>query len=136
MMSKMKYARLGHIRKDALECADSEIFVVVRETDQFWAFAMRINNSFTLTRFQANNVDEDGIRNAKKQIMRCKKYGWSYTGTRAKKDQYDFMEDEEPLFQCLYCKQTTFDISNPCICRNTKIEDLMKKTPSGFILPY
>ena len=135
-MSEMKYARLGHIRKDAQDYADSEIFTVIRETDQFWAFAMRINNTFTLTRFQSNNVDVDGVRNSKKQIMRCKKYGWSYTGTKSREDQFDFEEDSKPFFQCLYCKQTTFDISSPCLCRNTKIEDLMRKSPSGLILPY
>lgn len=132
----MQYVRYEKIRQDAAQIPDSEIFVVFRKDNGTWAFAMRINNQFTLTRFQSQNVDKGAVRNVKKQIMHCKKYGWSYTGTKAKEDILDFDEDAKPLFQCLYCRQTTFDISSPCICRNTKIEDLMRKTPSGLILPY
>lgn len=129
----MKHCRYEHIKSDAKECKDGEIFTAYRESSQTWAFAMRINNNFTLTRFQSYNVDKEGVKAVQKQIMFCKKYGWSYSGYKAFDDD-SFCE--KPKFLCLYCKQETFDTSEPCLCRNTKIEDLMKKTPSGLILPY
>ena len=128
----MKYVRYEHIKRDSAMIPDAEIFTVYRK-DEKWCFAMRINNQFTLTRFQDSNVDESGIKQVKKQIMFCKKYGWSYRGGKAWNSEVDEMENE---FICMYCQNTTFDTSSPCVCRNTKIEDMLRKTESGIILPY
>ncbi len=131
-MNEMEYCRFEHIRLDAINIPDAKPFIVYK-ADQTWAFAMRINNQFTLTRFQSPSADENTIMKVKKQIKFCRDYGWSSTGYKSMNPEVDELEAE---FHCLYCRKRTFKISEPCPCRNKKIEDLMKKTPFGFILPY
>lgn len=129
----MQYVRYSHIKSDSHNIPDAEIFTVYREDTQQWAFGMRINRNYTLTRFQDQRVDADGVLKAKKQIMFCKTYGWSYLGKKAWNIEVDDYEHE---FMCLYCKKTTFDTSDPCPCRNIQKESLFKKTESGIILPF
>jgi hypothetical protein len=128
----MQYVRYNYIKSDSHDIPDAEVFTVYRENGT-WAFAMRINNQFTLTRFQDNNVDADGVRAVKKQILFCKNYGWSYTGQKTWNTEHD---DHEAEFSCMYCKRTTYDTSQPCPCRNKTSMDFAKKTKSGIILPF
>lgn len=127
----MEYCRYAFIKNDSWELDDAEVFVVYKE-DNTWAFAMRINDTFTLTRFQSDKTDKDGIRKAMKQIKFCKTYGWSYTGGKSWNTATDDTENE---FVCLYCKTTTFNISKPCLCREKKQDDMFVKSPSGIMLP-
>ena len=124
---------MEYIVSDTNDLPDAQIFTAYKARDNTWAFGMRINKQFTLTRFQDQNVDVDGIRAVKKQILFCKNYGWSYRGGKAMNTEVDEMENE---FICMYCRTTTSDTSQPCPCRNKKTEDFIKKTPSGFILPF
>lgn len=127
----MQYCGYENIRKDSENIPDSEIFVVVRKTGQ-WAFAMKIKKQFTLTPFKEQNAAEYEVRHAKKQILFCKHNGWSSTG------QKEFSDDDmdmKMVFMCIYCNNSTFDITQPCPCRGIKNEDRFKKTPSGIILP-
>lgn len=129
----MKYIRHEHISKDTKDLADAEIFCVYKK-DRTWAFGMRIRGMFTITGYRLPDANQDEVKKAYRQIMFCKKYGWSYLGKKAMNpDSFDF----EPEFHCMYCKKTTFDTSEPCLCRNTKIEDMFVKTSKGgIILPY
>lgn len=129
----MDYVRYEYIKSDTAHIPDAVVFTVYRRDAQTWAFGMRINGQYTLTRFQDQNVDEGGIRQAKKQILFCKHYGWSYTGQKTFNTEIDELE---PEFTCLYCKRTTYNTSEPCPCRNKKTEDMLKQTPSGIILPF
>lgn len=129
----MNYVRYEHIQSDSRMIPDGEVFTVYRQIKNDWAFAMKINNQFTLTRFQDQNVDKGGVRKAREQILFCKHYGWSYTGQKTWNTDVDDMEAE---FMCMYCKKTTYDTSKPCECRNKKVMDFAKKTDSGIILPF
>ncbi len=128
----MQAVRFAKITQDAKSIPDGEVFIAYKP-NQSWAFAMRINQTYTLSRFNDQRMDAQGIRNAKKQIMFCKTYGWSSTGT---KEMNNDTFERNVIFMCLYCRKTTFDTSEPCVCRNKKIEDLIRKTPSGIVLPY
>lgn len=128
----MRYCRKEYVHKDARDIDDGVVFVVY-DTRGSWAFAMRINGTFTLTKFQAEDAHEETIRKAKKQILFCKHYGWAYTGQKSMNTEVDELE---PFFICLYCKSTTFNTSQPCPCRNKKTEDFLRKTNSGIILPF
>lgn len=129
----MVYARYEHISGDTREVKDADIFTAYKK-DQSWAFGMKIRGMFTFTSFRLPHVDKDEVGKAMRQIMFCKKYGWSYLGKKVMNpDSYEF----EPEFMCMYCHQTTFDTEKPCVCRNTKIEDMFVKTSNGgIILPY
>ena len=129
----MKYCRHESIVTDTKGIPDAEIFTVYRNKDSTWAFGMRINGVFTLTPFISQDAEPDRVFKAKKQIMFAKTYGWSYMGRKAWNTEVD---DHEHEFMCLYCRAISFDTSQPCVCRNKRIEDLMRKTPSGIILPY
>lgn len=129
----MQYCRMERIVTDSYSIPDGEIFTVLNSEKETWAFAMRLGKKFTLTRFQSHKVDAGGVRHAHKQIMFCKTYGWSYTGNKTWNTEVD---DHEPEFVCMYCNRTTYDISEPCPCRNKKTEDFLKKTEHGIILPF
>jgi hypothetical protein len=128
----MDYVRYEYIKSDSKDIPDAQVFVVYRKEEGTWAFAMRINGQFTLTKFQSQDTDAGGVKQAKKQILFCKTYGWSYLGKKTWNTEVD---DYEAEFLCLYCRRTTYDISSPCPCRNKRKEDLFKKTDSGIILP-
>ena len=128
----MQYCRMKHIVIDSNSIPDGEIFTVYNEDNETWAFAMRINKQFTLTRFQSQKVDKHGAMTVLRQIRFAKEYGWSYTGQKTWNTEVD---DHQPEFCCLYCKDTTYDISKPCKCRNKQPEDMVKTSPSGIILP-
>lgn len=128
----MRYVRYNFIKSDTNGLPDGEIFVVYKD-DTRWAFGMRFNDQFTLTRFQDSNVDPGGIKAVKKQILFCKHYGWSFTGQKTWNTEHD---DHENEFACMYCKRTTYDTSQPCPCRNKTSMDFAKKTESGIILPF
>lgn len=128
----MRYCRHERIVTDSHGLPDGEIFTVYRSGDGKWAFAMRIKGKFTLTPFYDENVDESTVKYAYKKIKFCQIYGWSYTGQKSWNTEID---DHENLFMCMYCPNTTFDITDPCPCRNKKKEDLYKTTESGIILP-
>lgn len=129
----MKYVRYANVSGDTKDVPDAEIFTVYKE-DHSWAFGMRIRGMFTFTGFRKENVDKDEVSRAWRQIMFCKKYGWSYLGKKRMNDEtFEF----EPEFMCMYCRGTGFDTSKPCICRNKKIEDMFVRTTKGGIyLPY
>ena len=129
----MIYARHKFISTDTREVKDAEIFVSYKE-DNKWAFGMKIRGMFTFTSFREPIASKDEVQRAYRQIMFCKKYGWSYLGKKVMNpDSYEF----EAEFMCMYCHTTTFDTAKPCLCRNTKIEDMFQKTSKGgIILPY
>lgn len=127
----MNYVRHEHILSDSKDIPDEQVFVVYREKDNMWAFAFKVRGRFTLSQFQPDNANKEKVKHSQKQIMFCKTYGWSYTGQRLMNDD-SFQVD--PLFMCMYCQNTSFDTSKPCVCRNKSTESLLKKTDSGIIL--
>ena len=129
----MKYCRHEHIIADTKDVPDATVFTCYRSKDGTWAFGMRINGVYTLTPFLSQDVDKDRVLKAKKQIMFCRDYGWSYMGRKA---MNPLVDEEEHEFMCLYCRKVAFDTSDPCPCRGKTTEDFMKKTPSGLYLPY
>jgi len=132
----MEYVRAEHIVTDTLDYPDGKIFVVYRKYDEKWAFGMKIGKTYTKTQYMDQRVDRQGIEKAYKKVLYAKNYGWSYTGTKEVNPEFDDYDNPDPVFMCMYCKNTTFDISQPCKCRNKTTQDFVKKTPSGFILPF
>lgn len=130
----MKYIPYENIsQRGTKDIEDAEIFVAFRK-DKSWSFGMRVRGMFTFTSFRKENASMDEVQKAKRQIMFCKKYGWSYLGRKVMNPDSFEMEWE---FMCMYCHTTTFDTTSPCACRNTKIEDMFQKTSKGgIILPY
>lgn len=122
----MKHCSYERLLSDSTEIPEGELFLIYK--DQTFAYAIKINNRFVISNYSTKD-DTVSIRQAIKQIRFCKVYGWSKTGMKTEKDG-----KLKTLFVCLYCKQTTHDISEPCTCRNIKKEDLYRKTPSGIIL--
>ncbi len=129
----MKYIQLERISTDTKDFQDGEVFVAYRNKDNYWCFAMRINGVYTLSKMQSPKCGKAGVLKAKKQILFCKHYGWSYSGQKSLNFEVD---EEEHQFICLYCRNMTFNTSDPCPCRGKTKYDFMKKTENGFILPF
>lgn len=132
----MQYCRADRIVTDSHDIPDGEIFVIYDWDSQKWGFAMRIGKAFTRTPLMEKDVDKQGIQVAYKKVLYAKHYGWSYTGTKEVNPETDDYDNPDPVFMCLYCKNTTFDIHEPCPCRNKTTQDFVKKTPGGIVLPF
>lgn len=130
----MKYIAYDDISiRKTNDIEDAEIFCVYKR-DRSWAFGMRIRGMFTFTGYRPENSSKDDVKKAFKQIMFCKKYGWSYLGKKQlNPDTFEY----DPEFMCMYCHAGTFDTESPCPCRGITLDDLTIKTSNGGIyLPY
>lgn len=123
----MQYVPLEKISYESREIPDGEVFTVFTK-DEKWAFAIRVNGEFTISKLQ-DSKDENPkrIKDAYAQVMYAKNNGWSNTGER----RIDDTGEELRLFRCMYCKKETLDVEGPCECRGKK----KPKALSDFLLP-
>lgn len=121
----MKYIRYASINKDSKDIPDGEIFTVFE--NNMWAFAIRINNEYSLSSWKEDGVSIDEIKKSMKQVLYAKENGWS----RTDEEQFDDMWEKKRLFKCLYCGSETLEVEGPCACRGRE----KSATLSDFILP-
>lgn len=128
----MRYLRFENLAKDLKEVPEGEIFTVhtlheestLKEKPSVWAFGIKIKGELSLSKWQTEDAKKPEVLESLKQIKTVKKFGWSGTGEKRSDD----MGETRKVYQCMYCSSTTFDIDQPCECREGKM------TESGIIL--